>query len=248
MPTETTIGLPFIILHSVDSTNNYAMGLVHAGMAQHGTVVFTHHQIKGKGQRQKQWHSLPDENITLSIIIKPFGVSINKQFVLSMSIAIGIYKFFCKYAGEETKVKWPNDLYWRDRKAGGALIENVVQGSEWKYAIIGIGLNINQTNFDAIDNKAVSLKQITGCNYDTIETAKELISLIDNALKQWITSPDDISKEYHKSLYKWKEKQRFKKNNKVFEATVDSVTNDGLLIVKHSIEEHFRTGEIEWLI
>ena len=111
------------------------MGLVHAGMAQHGVAVFTHEQTKGKGQRHKQWTATANENIILSIIIEP-GLSIDRQFLLSMYTAVAVQNFFAHYAGNDTKIKWPNDLYWRDRKAGGILIDNIVTGFNWKYAII----------------------------------------------------------------------------------------------------------------
>ena len=89
------------------------MGLIHAGMAQHGTTVFAHEQTKGKGQRDKQWWSRPNENITLSLIVKPFGLSTNELFLLSMTVSIGVQQFFQSYAGEDTSIKWPNDVYWR---------------------------------------------------------------------------------------------------------------------------------------
>src|SRR4029078_6487819 len=111
------------------------MGLIHAGMAQHGTAVFAHEQTKGKGQRNKQWLSAPNKNIILSLIVQPFGLRTNELFLLSMSGAIGVQNFFNSQAGGKTKIKWPNDMYWRDRKAGGILIENIIQGEEWKYAI-----------------------------------------------------------------------------------------------------------------
>jgi BirA family biotin operon repressor/biotin-[acetyl-CoA-carboxylase] ligase len=222
------------------------MGLVHAGMAQHGTVVFTHDQTKGKGQREKQWYSSPRENITLSIIIEPFDLFIKDQFLLSMSVAIGVHAFFSKYAGEETKIKWPNDLYWRDRKAGGILIENVIKGNDWKHAVIGIGINTNQLTFDGINNKAVSLKQITGKSFDTLKAAKELIACVNTAFGEMLALRNMLSK-YHMVLYKWKQPQRFKAGSRIFEAIITGVASDGSLIVTHAVEEYFRSGEIEWI-
>src|SRR5687768_13782589 len=141
------------------------MQLIHEGMAQHGTVVFAHEQTKGKGQRNKQWISAPNQNLMFSLITEPFGLNTSQVFLLSMSVANGVQAFFNKYAVDQVKIKWPNDLYWGDRKAGGILIENIVQGTNWKHAIIGIGININQTDFgDFI--KAVSLKMIIGKAYD----------------------------------------------------------------------------------
>lgn len=223
------------------------MGLIHAGMAQHGTVVFAHEQTRGKGQREKQWTSAPGENIMLSVIMKPFSLAVSQQFLLSMAVANGVHSFFSKYAGAQTKIKWPNDLYWCDRKAGGILIENQIQGQVWKYAVVGIGININQTNFQLIADQAVSLKQVTGKQWDIIEGAKELIKALDEELKLLLDAPGEVSKRYHRALYKWKEEQAFKKNNKVFKARVDGVTNEGYLIISHAHQEFFKIGEVQWV-
>jgi BirA family transcriptional regulator, biotin operon repressor / biotin---[acetyl-CoA-carboxylase] ligase len=127
------IGNPFIELQQVESTNNYATGMVHEGMAQHGMVVFANHQTKGKGQHNRTWLSEEGKNIAMSVILQPPGLALSQSFLISMATALGVQRFFAKYAGSETKVKWPNDLYWRDRKAGGILIENIVLGSCCRY-------------------------------------------------------------------------------------------------------------------
>jgi BirA family biotin operon repressor/biotin-[acetyl-CoA-carboxylase] ligase len=231
----------------VESTNNYAMGLVHAGMAQHGTAVFAHEQTMGKGQRHKQWLSAPDKNIILSLIVHPFGLKTSQLFLLSMAVANGVHSFFNFYAGNETKIKWPNDIYCCDRKAGGILIENVIQGNAWKHAIIGIGLNINQTDFGNF-NRAVSLKEITGKSYDTISLAKELLTFLDSSFKEMTSDTDTVIKNYHEHLYKWKETVRLKKEETVIEGYLKGVNMDGMLIIETPTEEMlFKFGEVEWL-
>ena len=247
MSSLNPIGFPFIELPTVDSTNNYAMGLVHAGMAQHGTAVFTHEQTKGRGQRNKIWSSQAKNNIAISIVIEPKGLSSSQVFILSKAIAIGTLNFFNSYAQSDVRIKWPNDIYWRDRKAGGILIDNVFQGSDWKYAIAGIGLNINQTHFGEL-NKAVSLKQITGKDFEPLLLAKELCNYLDKAYCKLIIEPQRIAPEYRSSLYKLDEKVKLKKGSRVFEATIKDVTDLGQLMVKHAAEERFDVGEVEWVI
>src|SRR5215210_6618050 len=141
------IGHFFSTLPSVDSTNNYAMAQVHAGLARHGFVYSTLQQTAGKGQRGKTWSTDSGSNITLSVVLEPSGLNYAKQFFLSAAVALACLDFTRIYAGEKTKIKWPNDIYWSDRKAGGILIENVLKGEEWKHSIVGIGININQTLF-----------------------------------------------------------------------------------------------------
>jgi BirA family biotin operon repressor/biotin-[acetyl-CoA-carboxylase] ligase len=155
--------------------------------AQHGMAIFTHEQTAGKGQRGKIWASQKGLNIALSVLLNPYSLSVPDQFRLSVCIAVSTCDLFSIYAGDETKIKWPNDIYWRDRKAGGILIENVIQSSQsaigsWQWAVIGIGLNVNQTDFDPDVPNPVSLKQITGKIYEPIELAKELCSVIEKII------------------------------------------------------------------
>ena len=259
------IGKPFIELQSIDSTNKYAMALVHKDHlpegqdeAQHGTAIFTHEQTAGKGQRGKTWNSEKGANIALSILLNPFPLSIQEQFQLSVCIAVSVYEFFSSYAGDETKIKWPNDIYWRDRKAGGVLIENVIrsqasevrhQTSEWKWAVIGIGININQTSFSPYLPNPVSLKQITGKNFITVELAKELCHIIEKNYQLLIKGNfDNLVNSYQDHLYKKDKKVKLKKDNRVFEVTIKGVSKQGQLITQHSIEERFDFGEVEWVI
>jgi BirA family biotin operon repressor/biotin-[acetyl-CoA-carboxylase] ligase len=244
---SNSIGFPFIELPAIDSTNNYAMALLHEGMAQHGTAVFTHHQQKGKGQRNKQWISQKDMNIALSIILEPEGLTTTQLFFLSMTVAIAARNFFNQYAGSDVTIKWPNDIYWRDRKAGGILIENSLKGNALKYAIAGIGFNINQTDFGELNNKAVSLKQITGSNFQPVTLAKQLCVHVEKEWKTFLASEKVIVNTYNSFLYKKNEKVKLKKDNRIFEVIIKNVLPTGELVVQSSIEEHFKVGEIEWV-
>ena len=165
----------FMILTSVDSTNNYAMASIRDGIAKHGYACFSYEQTHGKGRRGKVWRTEKGKNIILSIVVNTSFLTVYQQFYLSAAVSLGCIDLFKKYAGDETKIKWPNDIFWNDRKAGGILIENVIKGNVWQWSVIGIGININQTEFN-LDTvfKPVSLKQITWKDFDVIELAKEL--------------------------------------------------------------------------
>jgi BirA family biotin operon repressor/biotin-[acetyl-CoA-carboxylase] ligase len=253
-PDTKPIGLPFVELQSVDSTNNYARQQIHAGLAQHGMAIFAHEQLSGKGQRGKTWSSEKDANIILSILLKPQSLLLSQQFILSACMALAITDFFTEYAGTETKIKWPNDLYWQDRKAGGLLIESVVGSPEsgaglWEWAIVGIGININQTSFPADLPNPVSLKQITGKDFNVVDLAKELCDHIEKYFRK-LTDEDlsGIHDHYVARLYKKNSTVKLKKGNRVFEAMIKSVSPSGKLIVQHAIEEEFDFGEVEWMI
>jgi BirA family biotin operon repressor/biotin-[acetyl-CoA-carboxylase] ligase len=246
-PINNTIGNPFIELQQVDSTNNYATALAHAGMAQHGTAVLAHHQTKGKGQRSKAWETAAGQNITMSIILQPQGLVLSEAFLLSMAVAVGVHRFYSHYAGEDVTIKWPNDLYWRDRKAGGILIENILTGATWKCAIIGTGININQTDFGELGLRATSLKQITGKDHDIVALAKELCASLEQAFDQLLTGRQQIIDAYHAVLYKRFQKVKLRKDSRVFETLVKGVSTEGELITEHVLEERFSVGEVEWV-
>ena len=239
----------FIILNQVDSTNNYAMAMVHEGMAKHGKAIFSHYQTAGKGQRGKAWQMEKDQNIALSVIMNPKELNLHHPFQLSVVVALASYDFFSNYAGNETCIKWPNDIYWRDRKAGGILIENLIRGSKWKWAVAGVGININQTNFEDNLKMAVSLKQITGKNFDPVELARELYQHILDRSQQLLTKPfKTLLEEYQGHLYKMNTIVKFKKGNRVFETLIKGVSTTGQLLTFDVIEKQIDFGEVEWVL
>ncbi len=224
------------------------MAQVHAGLARHGMAWFAREQTTGKGQRGKGWESDPGKNIALSLVLEPRNLSASRQFYLSAVVALTCFEFFSHYAGEETTIKWPNDLYWRDRKAGGILIENVFKGTDWKYAVVGIGININQVRFGADLKNPVSLKQITGKELDTRLLAEELYALLLKRTSTLeATSFETILNEYNHHLYAINNTVKLKKNNAVFETVVKEVNAKGQLITVDAVERIFDFGEVEWI-
>lgn len=236
----------FNILDTVDSTNIYAMKQIHAAMATHGMAWFAREQTAGKGQRGKSWKSEKDKNITLSLVLEPGRLQYTNQFQLSAAVALACFEFFSNYAGDETKIKWPNDLYWRDRKAGGILIENIVQGKNWKWAVVGIGININQTMYNTAIKKPVSLKQITGKNFDVIELAKILHGLLMKYVNE-LKEDNSIITAYNEHLYKLNHLVTLKKGNEIFETVIKEVSATGQLVTVDARERQFDFGEVEWV-
>lgn len=242
------IGEPFIELTTVDSTNNYAMAQLQMGMASHGTAYFAHHQTAGKGQRGKSWTTNAGENLILSVILQPAGLKQAHSFLLSATIAVACYDFFKRHAGDGTKIKWPNDIYWRDRKTGGILIENSFRNQSWMASIVGIGLNINQTDFPALTTRAGSLKQITGNTYDPVQLSKGLCTILSDYYSLFLEAPVKMIDLYNENLYKRDELVRFRNKNIIFESKVKEVTAQGKLVTVDTITREFDFGEIEWII
>ncbi len=242
-------GEPFIELLSIDSTNIYAMQQVHARLATPGTAYFAHEQYQGKGQRNKQWMTEQGQNLILSVVIRPPHKDPAINFPLSAATALACYDFFNRYGGDETAIKWPNDLYWRDRKAGGILIENAIRGGVWEFAVIGIGININQTSFNPALANPVSLKQITGKSYDAIALAKELCLCLGTRLEQlekgYFLS---LLEEYNQVLFGKNQDRLFRHGPENFQGRVRSVTEGGELVIENVDLRRFRFGEIEWVM
>jgi BirA family biotin operon repressor/biotin-[acetyl-CoA-carboxylase] ligase len=243
-----SIGHPFIILPSIDSTNNYAMRQIQAGLANHGITWFAQEQTAGKGQRGKSWLTTPNQNIILSTVVVP-RLPVNRQFLLSATVALACYDFYKNYAAEETSIKWPNDIYWRDRKAGGILIENVFRGADWLFAVVGIGININQVQFDPSLPNPVSLKQITGKDFDAVALGKALCNALELRYQQLIANgAEPILSAYQQVLYKLNQPVSLKKGNILFETTIRGVSETGRLLTKDVIEREFDFGEVEFVI
>lgn len=248
------LGTPFMELATVTSTNSYAMFQVKANSAGHGTAYFAHAQTAGRGQMGKVWRTAEGQNIILSVVADTSHWGMHQQFPLSMAMALGVHDFFSKYAGDESSVKWPNDLYWRDRKAGGILIESVIGSNAsgepvWKWAIIGIGININQTLFPPELINPVSLKQITGKELDSLALAKELCGFLEDRYQQLLQQGTQaMLLDYNSILYKKGQTIRMRKDNAAFNCTVLGVNEQGQLLVDGAMQPAFTHGEAEWVI
>jgi BirA family transcriptional regulator, biotin operon repressor / biotin---[acetyl-CoA-carboxylase] ligase len=237
----------FTILDTVDSTNNYAMARISDGLARHGMAWFANEQTAGKGQRGKNWASEKGQNIAMSLVLEPEKLKITSPFHLSASIAVACFEFLTGYIDGETKIKWPNDMFWRDRKAGGILIENKIQGKNWKWAVVGIGININQAVFDKSLANAVSLKQITGKTFNPVDLSKELCALLMKKLHE-SSSLEKILEQYNQHLYKINELVTLKKSGIKFDTVIKEVSAQGKLVTVDAIEREFDFGEVEWVL
>ena len=244
------IGHAFIELESVDSTNNYAMAGAISGALSHGTLVFAYDQWAGKGQRGRNWVSRPGENIILSAVLEPVALPSTAGFALSVAVALACHDHYSLYAGSEaTSIKWPNDLYWNDRKAGGILIENHFKGDRWLYAIAGMGININQVEFPPTAKNPVSLRQITGKTFNSLQLAGELGAFLDKRYAELVAGHSVLQlRQYNERLYGRGKEVRLKKENAVFRTVVEGVNAQGELMTKDVLERRFSFGEVEWLI
>jgi len=174
------------------------MEQVRRGMALSGSCYTTDFQTDGKGQHGRSWESEKGQNLLSTYVLELKQLKSDKiwtpadQIGFSAAIALGVRAFFASFAGAETKIKKPNDLYFRDRKAGGILIENLVRGKNWTWSIIGLGINLNQsTFFTATKTNPISLQEITHQSWDVKKMQQHLSEALTDAIRDWLIVGDE---------------------------------------------------------
>jgi BirA family biotin operon repressor/biotin-[acetyl-CoA-carboxylase] ligase len=244
------VGDPFIPLREVDSTNNYAMARIAEGPVTEGTTWFAWRQTSGRGQRGKRWQSEAGENVMLSVVLKPLTLSISDQFMLSASVALALRDLVRTYTTRPVTIKWSNDIYIDDKKAGGILIENVLRGNRWTHAVVGIGLNVNQVTFPPELPNPGSLAMASEQRYDVLEVAGKLCRSLERRYSELVPARfDAVLSEYTASLYRLGETQRFSGPQEIFEATILGVEKDGkLLLDREGALLKMDFGEVSFLV
>jgi len=173
------------------------MDQIKLGLAKSGSCYTADFQTNGKGQHGRVWESSKGQNLLCSYILELNTLDALKKWTptdqigFSAAIALGARAFFAAFAGSETKIKKPNDIYFSDRKAGGILIENLVRGQEWTWAVIGIGMNINQTEFspealNSVSSNPISLQEITNQSWDVKKMQQHLSEALNDAIHDWL--------------------------------------------------------------
>jgi BirA family biotin operon repressor/biotin-[acetyl-CoA-carboxylase] ligase len=231
------VGQNLIKLTSVDSTNSFLKRMVsNSEPLPEGTVIMAENQYEGRGQVNNIWHAEPGKNLTFSIFFQPSFLHPSDQFILNIAISIGIHRALKPLAGAGLSVKWPNDIYYQDRKIGGVLIENIIAGSGIKASIAGIGINVNQEVFhEDLRDRAGSLYQILHKNVDLIWLLTEICSQIEAVyLKVRSGNYSSLRQEYLNMLYRFNIKTAYRQNGEHFEGTIKDVSNTGLLIMETS--------------
>ena len=225
------VGQNIVTLKRVDSTNNFLKNeLSKSTPLLEGTVIMADEQFAGRGQTNNTWVSEPGKNLTFSLLLLPRFLNPENQFLLNKSISIGINDVLTRIIGENLKIKWPNDIYFNDNKLGGILIENILRGNIINSSIIGIGLNINQTEFPADIKNVTSLKQILHRDYDLTELLAELCSSIEYRYLQLRAGKlDAIDSEYLNNLYKLEQIHTFRMGDQEIEGLITGIDKNGLL-------------------
>ncbi len=223
------------------------MRLIDADTAQDGLTLIARHQTQGKGQRGKSWQDPGADSLLMSVILCP-DYGLEQQFIFSATVAVAVadtIQLLCN--NSNICIKWPNDIIVGDKKAGGILIENVLRGSKWMYAIIGLGLNVRQADFPEDLPLATSLFKASGKLIDI----EQLGYLIRRKLFEFLTdakSPQDILNDYNAMLYRKGQNQLFAQDGKEWTARVYETLPNGQLAVQREdgILENYTHGVVNW--
>ncbi len=236
-----------LVLDSVDSTNNYAMAMIQQGLAKDGHAVFAMEQTDGRGRRGRQWTSNKGDNIILSISKQMQWMPVSQQFHLSVAVALGCFDLASKYVPGIVSIKWPNDIFINDTKAGGILIDNTIKGTLWQWAVIGIGLNVNQEDFDAANLNATSLSVATKNTYEVLILAKELYLFVLNRINELKAGNfSNLLEIYNQYLFGKGRIVKLKKLDEIFESKIIGVSDSGQLITRDKMERKFNFDEVEF--
>ena len=230
-----------LIIHlpSCHSTNDYAANLIRNQTLLEGSVIITNEQTSGKGQRGNSWESAPFHNLTFSLILTPKFLTISNQFLITVVVSLGIIDALSEHLPLQPMIKWPNDIYVNDNKIAGVLIENVLKGSVYEAAIVGVGLNVNQNDFDT--NGAVSVRNITDSEMDLNEVFNNVIKSIGNYYQILMDGKHSLlMTQYHEHLY-WLNKQHYfsDTSGRKFKGEILGVDQYGRLEISDGVNTKF---------
>ena len=218
----------------VSSTNTYMKELLTAGVElPELTLVDADFQTGGRGQQQNVWESEADKNLLFSLLCHPTFLPATNQFVLSQAIAVAVQRILSEYTDGIT-IKWPNDIYWNDRKICGTLIECNLMGSTIKDCIIGTGINVNQTEFRSDAPNPVSLAQITGFTFNRQTILDSVVQQFKKLYEELKDGKiEELKSEYMLNLYRREGFYLYQEpNGEPFEAAMVDVEPTGHLVLR----------------
>lgn len=232
----------------IDSTNLEAARLLASGNAFHGLTIFAHHQTHGRGQLGRNWHAEPGKHLAMSMILQPSNTSVSELQLISMKVSLAIAKAIQTLDHTiRLKIKWPNDIYGEDKKLAGILIENSLQSGRIQHSIIGIGMNVNEAYFSSDIPNAISLRMLTGMEYDLLLLCK---IIMNSALEIFQDPGQDWKEEYDRFIFRRNEVSTFNIEGEIKKAIVEGVDMEGkiMLLDEQGESKSYFSHEIKWIL
>ncbi|NRT11949.1 biotin--[acetyl-CoA-carboxylase] ligase [Flavobacterium sp. 14A] len=193
--------MKLIKLDAIDSTNDFLKGLANKQFVENFTVVTAEMQTKGKGQMGSVWQAEKGKNLTMSVLIKDVLLDLNQIYTLNIAVALAVIRALQFFKIPELSIKWPNDIMSYNYKIGGILIENSIKIDGSVNSVVGIGLNINQTNFENLP-KGSSLAVIAKQEFDKQSVLLSIVKELKDAMIVLKTNPDSLWRDYLQLLFK----------------------------------------------
>ncbi|HTL81015.1 MAG TPA: biotin--[acetyl-CoA-carboxylase] ligase [Bacteroidia bacterium] len=233
-PGTLFVGSQVIRLPEVDSTNSYALRMIRNTTVQEGCVVRADFQSNGRGQRGAEWKGERGKNIACSVIFKPVFLEVDQQFDLTRAVALAVADMFTEYFPLlKVNIKWPNDIYAADKKVAGILVENIISGNTLQYAVVGIGINLDQETFPPELPDAISVFQLTGSKTDHDEVYRTLYSALEARYLQLRGGKTEkIRSDYESCLFRKGIMSRFTDFKSVFSGKIISVDPGGKIQIE----------------
>lgn len=244
------IGNKLICVDKIASSNLYLKALLKNNQLEEGSLVCAKQQTAGKGQRGNVWSSEFDKNLLFSFVLYPKFLSAQKQFLLSKIVALGIYDVLKQYL-QNVKIKWPNDIYVNDMKIAGILIENSLSGMNIDNTIVGIGLNVNQVNFDKSIPNPTSMQLETGKFFNKEYILKEVCNSLDSRYNTLYNNDiGGLNESYLNALYQYKQAAKYKDCNGEFIAEIVGIDKIGMLCLldENGDERKYAFKEVEFCV
>lgn len=243
-------GRNIITLPSVDSTNTYLSELLKTRLIPEGTAVRSICQKDGRGQMGSRWSSEDGKNLLVSYAFYPTFVVPRNLFLLNKTYALGVYDFIFSLIGKDVRIKWPNDIYWKNKKMGGILVENTITTALVTNSILGIGLNVNQMDFPATLPNPVSIAQVLPGLYPLDSIFNGLSNSIENRFLQLRRGEKlMIDEDYKKALFRCDEWSFYEDKKGKFPGCIKGVDNQGLLLIEdeEGLVKQYDLKEIRYL-
>ena len=229
-------------LHATTYTNDDLKSRFRESEQPHLTTIYTMEQTRGKGQQGASWVSEKGKNLTFSVLLTK-NIQNLTPFLVNQTLSVTIVEWLKKELQVQAKIKWPNDILSVQHKLAGILIENNFSGKKLTSSVVGIGLNVNQETFENLP-RAISLKNITGREFDLESLLISFLNLLENNLRD----PLRAAQEYHRYLYKYNQMTSFTSSKGIFEGIVKGTDTDGKLLLEVNDElSAFDLKELEWV-
>ncbi|WP_286965985.1 biotin--[acetyl-CoA-carboxylase] ligase [Flavobacterium sp. UBA4854] len=241
--------MKLIKLDAIDSTNDFLKSLASQDELENFTVVTAENQTKGKGQVGGVWKTQAGKNLTMSVLVKDFLFSNEEVFNLSVLVALSIAEVLKSLNIPDICIKWPNDILSYNKKLVGILIENTLKSDGRIVSVVGIGINVNQTDFEELPN-ASSLAVISGKPFEKEEIAILIVEKLKEKIQSWKTESQNFWNEYFNFLFKKGVPTAFRDNNEQdFMGIIQGVSPIGklqVLLEDDSVAE-FEIKEVKML-